>query len=68
MGIRYDSCFWKTLLFIVLLLETLCIEFAPARGSYANVKDDVMTSQDDTNGEHPKLDFSARVSQKFRQF
>ena len=40
--------------FIVFLLQTSCIEFAFARGSYAIVNDDVMTSQDYTNGEHPK--------------
>ena len=40
--------------FIVLLLQTSCIEFAPARDSYANVSDDVETNQDYTNGEHSK--------------
>ena len=49
--------------FILLLRQTSCIEFAPARGSYVNVS--AKTTQ---MVNIQRLDFSAPVLQKFRQF
>ena len=53
-GFSMEPMFIEDPTFFVVFLELWGSDFAPARGSPANVKDDVMTCQDYRNGEHPK--------------
>ena len=49
--------FENTLHLTYFFLQTSCVKFATARDSYANISDDVMTSQDYTYSEHPMTCF-----------